>query len=72
MCFVGVVCIHVAHDKIRTALAKVLMKVHSEEVEAVLNANPRVRNGLLDSCRRTLPPHKVPAMLRFVAELSSA
>jgi acyl-coenzyme A synthetase/AMP-(fatty) acid ligase len=84
------------------------LKVYPEEVEAVLNADPRVRvslvrarrnsitgavvvadvvaadsgspaldaaaldllrTELLNACRRTLPPHKVPAMLRFVAEL---
>jgi acyl-coenzyme A synthetase/AMP-(fatty) acid ligase len=84
------------------------LKVYPEEVEAVLNADPRVRmslvrarrnpitgavviadvvlaesapnhptaaagsetdhikNELLDSCRRALAAHKVPAMLRFV------
>jgi len=83
-------------------------KVYPEEVECVLNADPRVRmslvrsrrnpitgavvvadvvlkesvscapdtplaedikNDLLNSCRRALPAHKVPAMLRFVAAL---
>jgi acyl-coenzyme A synthetase/AMP-(fatty) acid ligase len=28
-----------------------------------------VKNDLLDTCRRTLPAHKVPAVLRFVAEI---
>jgi len=84
------------------------LKVYPEEVEAVLNADPRVRMSLvrarrnpitgavvvadvvaadsgsptldaaaleglrtelLNACRRTLPPHKVPALLSFVAEL---
>jgi len=80
------------------------LKVYPEEVESVLNADPRVRmslvrsrrnpitgavvvadvvlanpagsdtpdavkNDLLDACRRTLAPHKVPAMLRFVPAL---
>ncbi len=84
------------------------LKVYPEEVECVLNADPRVRmsrvrsrrnpitgavvvadvvledslhsalegpmaekikNDLLNACRRTLPAHKVPAMLRFVAAL---
>ncbi len=83
-------------------------KVYPEEVESVLNADPRVRmslvrsrrnpitgavvvadvvleesfksalegpmaeeikNDLLVACRRALPAHKVPAMLRFVAAL---
>ncbi len=83
-------------------------KVYPEEVECVLNADPRVRmslvrprrnpitgavvvadvvledslnsaregpmaeeikNDLLSACRRALPAHKVPAMLRFVAAL---
>ena len=88
------------------------LKVYPEEVESVLNADPRVRmslvkarrnpitgsvvvaevvlcdprhsvdaqsaeevkNELLDACRRTLPAHKVPALLRFVPalELSAA
>jgi acyl-CoA synthetase (AMP-forming)/AMP-acid ligase II len=84
------------------------LKVYPEEVEAVLNADPRVRmslvrarrnpimgavvvadvvlndpgaaaaedikNELLQTCRRALPGHKVPAMLRFVPtlELSAA
>jgi acyl-CoA synthetase (AMP-forming)/AMP-acid ligase II len=85
------------------------LKVYPEEVEAVLNADPRVRmslvrarrnaimgavvvaevvlndpdtagaaedikNELLQACRRALPGHKVPAMLRFVPtlELSAA
>ena len=88
------------------------LKVYPEEVESVLNADPRVRmslvkarrnpitgsvvvaevvlcdprhsvdapsaeevkNDLLDACRRTLPAHKVPALLRFVPalELSAA
>ena len=83
------------------------MKVHPEEVESVLNADPRVRmslvrarrnpitgavvvadvvlanpsnvsgathpetikDELLESCRRALPAHKVPAILRFVSAL---
>ena len=84
------------------------LKVHPEEVEAVLNAHPRVRmslvkarrnpitgavvtaevvlkdlagvNGsapaaadllreLTESCRRSLPAHKVPAMIRVVPSL---
>jgi len=83
------------------------LKVYPEEVEAVLNADPRVRmslvrgrrnpitgaivvadivlsdplgmrgeaaaeklrTDLLDLCRRTLPAHKVPALLRFVPSL---
>jgi acyl-coenzyme A synthetase/AMP-(fatty) acid ligase len=84
------------------------LKVHPEEVEAVINADPRVRmslvrarrnpitgavvvaevvladadaagaagaaadalkSELLDACRRALPAHKVPTMLRFVAAL---
>jgi len=83
------------------------LKVYPEEVEAVLNADPRVRmslvrarrnpitgaivvadivlsdplgmpgeaaaeklrTDLLDRCRRTLPAHKVPALLRFVPSL---
>jgi acyl-CoA synthetase (AMP-forming)/AMP-acid ligase II len=84
------------------------LKVYPEEVECVLNADPRVRmslvrarhnaimgalvvadvvlkdsensmpaaavtedikNDLLKACRRALPAHKVPAMLRFVAAL---
>jgi acyl-CoA synthetase (AMP-forming)/AMP-acid ligase II len=88
------------------------LKVYPEEVESVLNADPRVRmslvkakrnpltgslvvaevvlcdagnssdtgraeavkNDLLNACRRTLPAHKVPALLRFVPalELSAA
>ena len=88
------------------------LKVYPEEVESVLNADPRVRmslvkarrnpltgslvvaevvltdseslleaesldkikSELLSACRRTLAPHKVPALLRFVPalELSSA
>jgi acyl-CoA synthetase (AMP-forming)/AMP-acid ligase II len=83
-------------------------KVYPEEVECVLNADPRVhmslvrarpnaimgalvvadvvlkdsenslpaaavaediKNDLLKACRRELPAHKVPAMLRFVAAL---
>jgi len=77
-------------------------KVHPEEVEAVINSDPRVRMSLvrarrnpitgavvvadvvladaagggerlkaelIDACRRTLPSHKVPAMLRFVPSL---
>jgi acyl-coenzyme A synthetase/AMP-(fatty) acid ligase len=82
-------------------------KVYPEEVESVLNADPRVRMSLvrarrnpitgavvvadvvlaepanaagpdttdrlkielLDACRRTLPAHKVPAMLHFVPAL---
>ena len=84
------------------------LKVHPEEVEAVINADPRVRmslvrarqnpimgavvvadvvlvdgasptldsgsseslkHQLLDACRRVLPAHKVPTMLRFVPAL---
>jgi acyl-CoA synthetase (AMP-forming)/AMP-acid ligase II len=83
------------------------LKVYPEEVESVLNADPRVRmslvrarrnpitgavvvadvvlanptsqaasdtpdtikNDLLDTCRRTLAAHKVPALLRFVPAL---
>jgi len=83
------------------------LKVYPEEVEAVLNADPRVRmslvrarrspitgavvvadvvlsdslgrpsetaaetlrTDLLDLCRRALPAHKVPALLRFVSSL---
>jgi len=83
------------------------LKVYPEEVESVLNADPRVRmflvrarrnpitgavvvadvvlanptsqaasdtpdaikNDLLDTCRRTLAAHKVPAILRFVPVL---
>jgi acyl-coenzyme A synthetase/AMP-(fatty) acid ligase len=84
------------------------LKVYPEEVEGVLNADPRVRmslvksrcnpiigavvvaevvledsansapdtpvaeqikNDLLTACRRSLPAHKVPAMLRFVPSL---
>jgi len=84
------------------------LKVHPEEVEAVINADPRVRmslvrarqnpimgavvvadvvlvdaagaahdstgfeslkHDLLDACRRVLPAHKVPTMLRFVPAL---
>jgi acyl-coenzyme A synthetase/AMP-(fatty) acid ligase len=87
------------------------LKVYPEEVESVLNADPRVRmslvkarrnpitgalvvaevvlsegesiaaqdaekvrNDLLNACRRTLAAHKVPALLRFVPalELSAA
>jgi acyl-coenzyme A synthetase/AMP-(fatty) acid ligase len=88
------------------------LKVYPEEVESVLNADPRVRmslvkarrnpltgslvvaevvlsdsnrsidaeaaeklkNELLNACRRTLAAHKVPAHLRFVSslELSAA
>lgn len=85
------------------------LKVYPEEVEAVLNADPRVRmslvrarrspitgavvvadivvaepaatpidssaaqrlkSDLLKECRRALPAHKVPATVRFVAELA--
>jgi acyl-coenzyme A synthetase/AMP-(fatty) acid ligase len=80
------------------------LKVHPEEVEAVINADPRVwmslarprkssitgavvvadvvliedatetdterlKRELLDTCRRALPAHKVPTMLRFVSAL---
>jgi acyl-coenzyme A synthetase/AMP-(fatty) acid ligase len=84
------------------------LKVHPEEVEAVINAHPRVRMSLvrsrknpitgaivtadvvlaedsvgtpasaadehirqeiLDACRTTLAPHKVPALIRFVPAL---
>jgi acyl-CoA synthetase (AMP-forming)/AMP-acid ligase II len=82
------------------------LKIYPEEVEAVINADPRVKmslvkarrnpitgslvvadvvlagadgadspvaedvkNDLLDACRRALAPHKVPALLRFVATL---
>jgi acyl-coenzyme A synthetase/AMP-(fatty) acid ligase len=84
------------------------LKVYPEEVESVLNADPRVRmslvrarrnpitgaivvadvvaadparlaadaagaeslkSDLLDACRRALPAHKIPAMLRFVPAL---
>jgi acyl-coenzyme A synthetase/AMP-(fatty) acid ligase len=84
------------------------LKVYPEEVEAVLNADPRVRmslvrarrnpitgavavadvvlaegesatldgdlaeslkHELLNACRRALPPHKVPAVLRLVPAL---
>ena len=84
------------------------LKVYPEEVECVLNADPRVRmslvrsrrnpitgavvvadvvlkepvnsaldtpsaehikSELLSACRRALPAHKVPAMLRFVPAL---
>lgn len=84
------------------------LKVHPEEVETVINADPRVRMALvrarknpitgavvvadivladsanpppdaaaletlrrelLDACRRSLPSHKVPTMLRFVPAL---
>ena len=82
------------------------LKVHPEEVEAVINAHPRVRMSLVkgrkspitgsivaadvmlsgdeiaqcaspeelkreivDSCRRSLSPHKVPALVRFVPAL---
>lgn len=82
------------------------LKVHPEEVEAVINADPRVRlslvharknpitgaivvadvvladgvahqpddtaaikQELLAACRRALPAHKVPAMMRFVPTL---
>jgi len=84
------------------------LKVHPEEVEAVINTHPRVRMSLvkarknpitgaivvaevvmrgdggaapdhaalqtltqeiIDSCRRLLPAHKVPAMIRFVPAL---
>lgn len=82
------------------------LKVHPEEVEAVLNADPRVRlsrvcarrnpitgavivadvvvesaaqpgggsagtleQQLLSMCRRVLPPHKVPALVRVVSSL---
>ena len=84
------------------------LKVHPEEIEAVINADPRVRMSLvrgrrnpitgavvvadvvlsdgarapnategsdslkaelLDACRKALPAHKVPTMLRFVPSL---
>jgi acyl-coenzyme A synthetase/AMP-(fatty) acid ligase len=83
------------------------LKVYPEEVESILNADPRVRmslvrarrnpitgavvvadvvlsnagdsdvpgtadavrSALLDACRRVLPAHKVPAVLRFVPAL---
>jgi acyl-coenzyme A synthetase/AMP-(fatty) acid ligase len=81
------------------------LKVHPEEVEAVINTNPWVRMSLvkarrnpitgsvviaeivlkeaagappaadalthqiIEACRRTLPAHKVPAMVRIVASL---
>jgi len=84
------------------------LKVHPEEVEAVINTHPRVRMSLvkarknpitgaivvaevvtygdgsqapdpadtqiltkeiIDTCRRALPAHKVPAMIRFVPAL---
>jgi acyl-coenzyme A synthetase/AMP-(fatty) acid ligase len=79
------------------------LKVHPEEVEAVINATPWVRmslvkarrspitgavvtaevvlvddapgpaeavtQGIIESCRRALPPHKVPAMVRIVPAL---
>jgi len=84
------------------------LKVHPEEVEAVINTHPRVRMSLvkarknpitgaivvaevvmnsdgsqasvpadsqvltkeiIDTCRRALPAHKVPAMVRFVPAL---
>jgi len=84
------------------------LKVHPEEVEAVINANPWVRMSLvkarrspitgavvtaevvldddapaigerpsadaltraiIDDCRRVLPPHKVPVMVRIVPSL---
>jgi acyl-coenzyme A synthetase/AMP-(fatty) acid ligase len=79
------------------------LKVHPEEVEAVINSDPRVRMSLvrarkspitgavvvadvvvaepdaaqaealrldlLAACRRSLPKHKVPTMLRFVPAL---
>lgn len=84
------------------------LKVYPEEIESVLNADPRVRmslvrarrnpitgavvvadvvledalkstldaakeervrNELIEACRRALPAHKVPAMLRFVSAL---
>lgn len=83
------------------------LKVHPEEVEAVINRHPAVRlsrvrarrnpitgsvvsaevalddpaaagtpereaalrNSILDLCRASLPPHKAPAILRFVSEL---
>ena len=76
------------------------LKVYPEEIESVLNADPRVqmslvrgrrspitgaivvadvvlasseddsvRTELLNACRRALPAHKVPAMLRFVPSL---
>jgi acyl-coenzyme A synthetase/AMP-(fatty) acid ligase len=89
------------------------LKVHPEEVEAVINTNPWVRMSLvkarrnpitgavvtaevvliddsaapgaqpsaadltreiIEACRRALPPHKVPAMVRIVPslELSAA
>jgi acyl-CoA synthetase (AMP-forming)/AMP-acid ligase II len=81
------------------------LKVHPEEVEAVINRHPAVRMSLvkarknpftggvvvadvvarsdlpgaaaaelqhdiIEACRRTLPPHKVPASIRFVAALN--
>jgi acyl-coenzyme A synthetase/AMP-(fatty) acid ligase len=80
------------------------LKVYPEEIEGVINTDPRVRmsrvhakrnpimgalvvaevvleqaletgetdrirNDLLEACRRSLPPHKVPARLSFVPAL---
>jgi acyl-CoA synthetase (AMP-forming)/AMP-acid ligase II len=36
---------------------------------AAADAPDLVKNDLLDTCRRTLAAHKVPAMLRFVPAL---
>jgi len=80
------------------------LKVHPEEIEAVINRHPEVRmsrarsrkspitgsivvadviladgcdksrsaeirEAILDNCRASLPPHKVPAMIKFVEAL---
>ena len=37
--------------------------------EAASDTPDAIKNDLLDTCRRTLAAHKVPAMLRFVPAL---
>ena len=87
------------------------LKVHPEEVEAVINRHPsvqmslvrgrkspitgalvvadvvvedrlasetaetpvqRLKSDIIETCRRTLPPYKVPALVRFVPSLEVA
>jgi acyl-CoA synthetase (AMP-forming)/AMP-acid ligase II len=48
-------------------VADVVLANPNSNAEA--DAPERIKNDLLEACRRTLASHKIPAMLRFVPSL---
>ena len=50
-------------------VADVVLKEPANGALEAAAAAEDIKSELLSACRRTLPAHKVPAMLRFVAAL---